>query len=338
MATLPLGLSLVVATLQGPKANNMNGDYPLSATPGADKSGSKFPKRFSDYPGDVEFFDVYSPPIRSTYGEVFWTLLDPVPLPQSIVAKYAGKGMAVVGFETNQVRRMATGEEVSVPINVAYNHHFESTMTGNKSVLEKVKLGGPDDPRRHGHGHGTPSANFAWVVRELAPGIKVGGKALPTSQDFGGANGGEYRKSFHGYAPGYVQVIESPTTWHITPMQIDTWNRELMALDGSTPFVPGPLPASALSPGSRNVPAKSPSDILYSGLLECPVTSRIIKHVQAGYVPLSSGQAGGCEGAVGSLKSAAECFAAAKDLGSSLCGASMTTHRVESDDVASDGV
>ena len=111
-STLPLGLSLVVATLQGPKANNMNGDYPLSATPGADKSGSKFPKRFSDYPGDVEFFDVYSPPIRSTYGEVFWTLLDPVPLPQSIVAKYAGKGMAVVGFETNQVRRMATGEEV----------------------------------------------------------------------------------------------------------------------------------------------------------------------------------------------------------------------------------
>ena len=29
---------------------------------------------------------------------------------------------------------------------------------------------------------------------------------FPSSQAFGGANGGEFRKSFHGYAPGYVQV------------------------------------------------------------------------------------------------------------------------------------
>ena len=37
-------------------------------------------------------------------------------------------------------------------------------------------------------------------MREKGPG------ELPASQSFGGANGGEYRKSFHGYAPGFAQV------------------------------------------------------------------------------------------------------------------------------------
>jgi hypothetical protein len=32
-------------------------------------------------------------------------------------------------------------------------------------------------------------------------------------------NGGESRKSFHGYPDGFAQLIDSPDTWHITPMQ-----------------------------------------------------------------------------------------------------------------------
>jgi hypothetical protein len=32
-------------------------------------------------------------------------------------------------------------------------------------------------------------------------------------------NGGESRKSFHGYPDGFAQLIDSPETWHITPMQ-----------------------------------------------------------------------------------------------------------------------
>ena len=35
-------------------------------------------------------------------------------------------------------------------------------------------------------------------------------------------NGGEYRKSYHGYPAGFAQLIESPTHFHIQPMQIDT--------------------------------------------------------------------------------------------------------------------
>jgi hypothetical protein len=37
------------------------------------------------------------------------------------------------------------------------------------------------------------------------------------------ANGGEYRKSYHGFTPGDAIVINSPTQLQISPMQIDTW-------------------------------------------------------------------------------------------------------------------
>ena len=37
------------------------------------------------------------------YGDVFWTMMDPIPIDPDIVARYANKTMAVVGYETNQV-------------------------------------------------------------------------------------------------------------------------------------------------------------------------------------------------------------------------------------------
>jgi hypothetical protein len=63
----------------------------------------------------------YSPPITSLYSQVFWTGLDPVDLPADIVKRYDGVGMAVVGFEVDQVRKGAgpNGEDISLPINVA---------------------------------------------------------------------------------------------------------------------------------------------------------------------------------------------------------------------------
>ena len=39
----------------------------------------------------LAYFDVYSPVIESEYGEVFWTMMAPVPLPAEFVAQYAGK-------------------------------------------------------------------------------------------------------------------------------------------------------------------------------------------------------------------------------------------------------
>ena len=58
-------------------------------------------------------------------------------------------------------------------------------------------------------------------------------------------------------AAGFAQVIDSPHSIQITPMQIDTWNRDHMNLTGG-PFVHGPVPRNSLAP----------QDSLYSGLLD----------------------------------------------------------------------
>eukprot|EP00501_MAST-03F_sp_TOSAG23-6_P000590 GSMAST32.ASY1.ANO1.611.1 assembled CDS len=252
-------------------APNLNGPYLRSQTPHAPSTG-KFPTSFSEYPKGAEYFDIYSPNITSLYSQVFWKGLAPVSLPDEIVARYAGKGMAVIGFEMDQVRRGFDGEpDVSVPITVAYNHHFESVMIGSKNEFKFAEFDSPEDPRlqeikssRMG-GHGLPSEKHAWIVEKNEDEIP---STLPTKQNFGGANGGEYRLSYHGYAPGFVQVIESPHSFQITPMQIDTWERDKMPISGPAPFV---------------------SDALYSGLLECPVTTRISKVIHGKYLLLSAG-------------------------------------------------
>ena len=167
-------------------ATNLNGEYKLSETAKSDTS--KFPTNYKDYPGGAEYFDVYSPLIVQHYSQVYWKGFDPVPLPPNIVQRFKGKGMAIIGYELDQVRKTDKGD-VSVPINVVYNHHFESHMGGAKSKIEKVKISGPDDPRLspHQHMHGIPEPwkGEAWVVTDLTGGTN----AIPTSQSFGGANG-----------------------------------------------------------------------------------------------------------------------------------------------------
>ena len=248
-------------------SSNMNGDYMLTDP----KTGNHIKRdftTFSNYPGGTEYFDVYSPLITSYYAQVFWTRMEEVKLPQNIIDRFDNKAMAIVGFEVDQVMKTPNGD-VSVPINVAYNHHFESEMVGKHAAIEKVT--DPDDPRIPDfYGHGRPDPNVAYIIHDTR---ESDDNEVPVSQAFGAGNGGEYRKSFHGYAPGYAQAIESPTSMYITPMQIDTWNREKMNSTGGSPFVSGPVPRNSLAP-------QSGQDALYSGLLECPVTTRIRKVVE----------------------------------------------------------
>lgn len=75
----------------------MNGEYPLSETPGSKDMANLFPKRYADYPGGAEMFEMYSPPISTLYSQIFWAPLAPVKFPDDVVKKYAGKGMAIVG-------------------------------------------------------------------------------------------------------------------------------------------------------------------------------------------------------------------------------------------------
>ena len=81
-------------------------------------------------------------------------------------------------------------------------------------------------------------------------------------------------------------------------MQIDTWNRDKMDLDGPVgqPFVTGPVPRTSMAPPGAT----------YSGLLECPLTTRITKVYQSDAKLQSSGT---CAHA---STQADECFTEAK--------------------------
>ena len=259
--------------------HNMNGEYVFSTTPNG-KPGL-FPKEYRDYPGGVESFDLYSPPIKTLYSQVWWSPLDPVPLPVEIVSRYAGKGMAIVGWEIDQVQRTPHGD-VSVPINANYNHHYVSCLIGSKAVFRKVKVDDPDSELgakllEHAHGH-VDFSQPQYVVDELEE------STMPTHQWFSSANGGEYRKTYHGFPPGYALVVDSPSAFQLTPMQIDTWNRDEMnisapPISGPVEYRAGPLPNSS----------QAPPEALYSGLLECPLTTRIAKQVDGAYILLSKG-------------------------------------------------
>ena len=78
---------------------NMNGDYMIS-NPDL-QSGQQWSGDYNKF-HDVEFFEVYTTPISTQYGEVFWTMMDPIPLDADLVNQFKDKTMAVVGYETNQ--------------------------------------------------------------------------------------------------------------------------------------------------------------------------------------------------------------------------------------------
>ena len=119
------------------KVTNMNGLYTISNPNTA--ATNEFNSDYNSF-SDVEYFEVgsqyfpfmsprctqvYSPPISTKYSEVYWTMMDPVPMNKDLVARFQGKTMAIVGYETDQVIVTEGQHDVSVPITHAYNHHFE---------------------------------------------------------------------------------------------------------------------------------------------------------------------------------------------------------------------
>ena len=152
----------------------------------------------------------------------------------------------------------------------ADNHHHNTLISGAGSHMEVVSR---LDPRVTGgaHRYGRLSdPDKVWLPVEHEPSAN----GVPTSAMFDDGNGGEYRKSLHVYGPPFAQLVDSPTKINGIAMQVDTWNREKMNLTGS-PFVPGPHPRNSLAPTSG-------PDAIYSGLLECPVTTRIRKTFEPG--------------------------------------------------------
>lgn len=157
-------------------------------------------------------------------------------------------------------------QDVSVPINWAYNHHYMAYMTGADSEIVSVK-----NDEGKGLGMGYHGRETHLEARDLPSAKTNGAPGIPTSQMFSEGNGGESRKSFHGFPKGYAQLIHSPETWHITPMQIDTRNRKDCGPTGPESvgnckeFKPWIEPKQARY--GRGIPAGGTN---YSGILECP--------------------------------------------------------------------
>jgi len=275
---------------------NMNpGPYLLQLT--ANQKSSNWSTLFKDYPGGVEYFEFYTGPVISTYSEVFWTPLPEVNLSDTLIQRFKGKGMAVVGIEADQVRRTEDGD-VSVPISVAYNHHYGANLLSDGASMTHVPTPPVGEDKITMHPGPTPG--YSYVPVEHTPNAD----GLATSIVLGYSNGGEFRKTYHGLPPPFAQIIGSPTRVSVGPMQIDTWNRDKMNITGGK-FVPGIAPKNSFAPTSG-------VDAIYSGLLECPLTTRIRKKftgggwndsVTANLLPCTTGQT--------TFTTAEQCFQAA---------------------------
>ena len=166
---------------------NLNGDVYQISNPDFNAK-QQFPTVYSKINSSMEYFDVYSPPITSRYGDVYWTMMDPVKLPQKIIDRFADKTIAITGYEMNQYI-IKDGIETQVPITWAYNHHYLAYLLDKNTQLVKVNHTNSNDHGQFNHGAGE-----LW---EIQPNLKKDG--IPTSQFFSEANGGESRQSFHGY-------------------------------------------------------------------------------------------------------------------------------------------
>ena len=268
MTMMGLSLAAAAAEAAATSRSNLNGKYSVASV---DKQDVPFPDDYASK--GMEYFDVWSPEIATTYGENFWTSMGDHPLPPEIVKRFAGKVIAITGYEQDQVMVDPVGQpginperDLSVPINWAYNHHYETWMTGADAQMVEV-------PAERGDysNHGAPTRWVAVDRPSAARNAVLRDPDAPTSLWFSEGNGGESRKSFHGYPAGYAQLLNSPTSWRITPMQIDTRRRDCgvgrESIKNCTAFEPWLEPKQARY--GRPVSAAN-----YSGVLECPCNSR----------------------------------------------------------------
>ncbi len=275
----------------------------------------------------VQFFDAYSKPIRSLYSQVHWTSHGDISLPENVVQRYDNNNdegttdtMAILGYEVDQVRiDPQTGKEVSVPITWAYNHHYMAFLMGKtqdntRVSMVKVAL---NEALQHGStrmaiGHG--GGDKVWI-----PGIRSTNITKLTEDSdrswgfFSEGNGGEMRKSYHFYPKGYAQLLRKPHSFSVTPMQIDTWNRDTMA--HTSKFVPprgNPHQYFPSSSSSRIV--NNLSEANYNPILECPCSDRLVKRSGMTYKLVPIKQSPPKPEPPESLDNSTECFAAAENL------------------------
>ena len=240
------------------------------------------------------YIEVMSRPIRTTYSEVFWTQQDPVPLPAEFVKKYAGQTVGFVGYEADVVRMNKTsGKYASVPCYEQYNHHYAVSLLGNESKMAFVGRQTYLDERDiMAHRHAPQ-----WQAQTL-PGADQD-STVPVMQMFVEGNGNEHRRTFKWMPKGFAQYLESPTSFSPNFMMINTNNPDTPDWGKRG----GPLPKGGQMPGWISKGSRAPENARYSGLLECPCTTRVEK-VFTGHTPRTTGT---CPPLL-EIENAQECF------------------------------
>ena len=214
-----------------------------------------------------QYFDLYTGNITTRYADVFWRMMPHVPLPPAFVSEYAGKTVALTGYEVDAVRQLPDGSEQSVPLTDAYNHHHNAYIYSSKATLVNVGAGASLSAQTHG------GMRDAWEIRRRPRGPRARLAAaneslhVPLVAFLVDGNGGEYRKSLHATAEGYAMLVDSPATLAVQPMMINTNDRARGRAAGSWDL----FPAEAYGGGRNATPPERP---MYSGLLECPCTDR----------------------------------------------------------------
>lgn len=279
ITTVLLAVTLVL--VGGHNMNQAGVPYAISNPPGSTPDWTGTPGTYStdfqsNVAGQVEHFDVYGE-VQTLYSQVYWTRNSPVNLPPELVSRFAGKVMAITGYEVDQVTHPGApdtghggrGEALggfscypdcgqgdqSVPMYHAYNHHYFSWLTGAHAQLQEL-----DQPTF------LPNPTKTSFVT-----VEGTNHSYPTSLVFKENPGGEYRKSYHGYPSGFAQLIHSPTQWTVEPMQIDTHNRQynitqLEEHQDQFWFLPNTFKNNMTDYESGLNP-----------LIECPCTDRITK-------------------------------------------------------------
>ena len=275
-----LALLIQVSLCMAENMNNGGVPYAISNTPGSTPNWKGTPGKYTtdfatSVEGEVEYFDVYGE-VQTVYSQVYWTRNAPINLPPEIVARFEGKVMAITGYEVDQVVHSGPqvgstssqnalggfscypeceGNDTSIPIYNAYNHHYFSWLKGSDSEIYEL-----ESPLK--------MPNPTTTAFRTKEGTEHG---FPTSLVFKENPGGEFRKSYHGYPSGYAQLIHSPSQWLVEPMQIDTHNRNYEVTDqvGHKPWF---MPTRVQNNMTNLHNGLSP-------LIECPCTDRIERTV-----------------------------------------------------------
>ena len=197
-------MTAMVVVVQVDGKNMIDGDYDVA-------NGLQSPSRYSTK-YDAEYFDVYSPKIRSFYSQVFWADMEPVKLPQHIIDRFdhdQNKTMAIVGYEIDQVV-VGADEDIPVPITHAYNHHYMAYMYDSRQgqmvrkkippeLKHKTMAHGLDTMLKFEYRNGddvddddeSDSSSFANASTDNNSVKKSPSQFIPHAQVFSEGNGGE---------------------------------------------------------------------------------------------------------------------------------------------------